>query len=142
MSDLYIVLRRRLEAVPEWVYIDSALLRAARERQGFSYETIARQIPVVSKTYERYEKAGRVPRQLLAKIAELLDLEIEEPERTRIMVEPAEPRGSVRDEISSLRTEIRELDQKLDVALGQRLDRIEQEIRTLTRVLDADLTRP
>jgi predicted transcriptional regulator len=84
MSDLYLVLRSRLEAVPEWVFIDSDILRAARERRGLSYETMARTLPVSSKTWERYEKAGRVPRQSLTKIARELDLEIEEPVRRRV----------------------------------------------------------
>jgi predicted transcriptional regulator len=84
MSDLYLVLRSRLEGVPEWVFIDSDILRAARERRGLSYETMARTLPVASKTWERYEKAGRVPRPLLAKVASQLDLEIEEPIRQRI----------------------------------------------------------
>jgi transcriptional regulator with XRE-family HTH domain len=84
MSDLYLVLRSRLESMPEWVYIDSDILREARERRGLSYETMARTLPVSSKTWERYEKAGRIPRPLLAKAAGVLELEIEEPIRRRI----------------------------------------------------------
>src|SRR4051812_6752460 len=84
MSDLYIVLRSRLEALPEWVFIDAAVLRTARERKGLSYETMARAIPVSAKTWERYEKAGRVPRHMVARIAAPLGLEIEEPEPQRV----------------------------------------------------------
>jgi DNA-binding transcriptional regulator YiaG len=56
MSDLYLVLRSRLAAVAEWVYIPTDVLREARERKGLSYETMGRVLNVSSKTYERYEK--------------------------------------------------------------------------------------
>lgn len=84
MSDLYLVLRSRLATVPDWVFIDTSTLEQARKRKGYSYETTARELHVSSKTWERYEKAGRVPRGLLPRIAELLELEIEEPARARI----------------------------------------------------------
>src|SRR5690348_2408612 len=80
MSDLYLVLRRRLDSVPEWVYLPTSDLKAARDRAGLSYEGLARQLPVSSKTWERYEKAGRVPRHLVPKVARILGLEIETPE--------------------------------------------------------------
>lgn len=98
MSDLYLVLRNRLATVPEWVYIDSSVLEQARKRKGYSYETTARELHVASKTYERYEKAGRVPRSLLRKVAELFDLEIEEPSRPRVA---AITEGSQLDRIES-----------------------------------------
>jgi len=81
---MYLVLRSRLHAVPEWVYIDTAVLENARKRRGLSYETMARKLPVSSKTWERYEKAGRIPRPLVAKVADALGLEIEEPVQGRI----------------------------------------------------------
>ena len=84
MSDMYLVLRSRLHAVPDWVYIDTAVLENARKRRGLSYETMARTLPVSSKTWERYEKAGRIPRPLVAKVADALGLEIEEPVQRRI----------------------------------------------------------
>jgi predicted transcriptional regulator len=77
VSDLYLILRRRLGNVRDWVEIDSDVLRAARKRQSLSYETVARRLHVSTKTYERYEKRGRVPRELLPNVAEVLELEIE-----------------------------------------------------------------
>ena len=105
MSDLYLVLRRRLEEVSRWAYIDTDILRTARVSRGLSYEAAARLIPTSSKTYERWEKAGRVPVGLVARIGELLDLEIERPARVRVAV--AENEGEhVSDEIAVLRREM------------------------------------
>jgi transcriptional regulator with XRE-family HTH domain len=81
MSELYLILRRRLDLVKDWVPIETAILREARLRLGMSYETVARKLPVSSKTYERYEKAGRVPRESLPRLAEVLELEISQPTR-------------------------------------------------------------
>jgi predicted transcriptional regulator len=81
MSELYLILRRRLDQVKDWVPIETEILREARLRLGFSYETVARELHVVSKTYERYEKRGRVPRESLPKLAEILELEISQPAR-------------------------------------------------------------
>jgi predicted transcriptional regulator len=86
MSELYLVLRHRLPDMTDWVMIDTAVLREARRRLSLSYETVARQLHVSSKTYERYEKRGRVPRALMPALATILELEIEtaEPPRPRI----------------------------------------------------------
>lgn len=124
MSDLYLVLRSRLEAVPEWVFIDSDVLRDARDRKGLSYETMARTLPVSSKTWERYEKAGRVPRSLLAKVAAVLDLEIEEPQRQRVTVETeALDLAAVLERVEGLQSDVSELRalllQALDAARPQ-----------------------
>jgi predicted transcriptional regulator len=81
MSELYLILRRRLDLVKDWVPIETAVLREARLRQGLSYETVARKLPVSSKTYERYEKAGRVPRESFPRVVEVLGLEIDPPAR-------------------------------------------------------------
>lgn len=67
----------------EWVTLGPEM-RQARERLGLSRAAVSRQIPVVEKTYERWEKRGQVPRPFLPTVARLLDLEIEEPDRTRI----------------------------------------------------------
>ena len=61
MSDLYLVLRSRLPVVKEWAILGTKPMKEARLRLGLGYETMARKLPVSSKTYERYEKAGRVP---------------------------------------------------------------------------------
>src|SRR5215210_3526266 len=77
MSELYLVLRNRLEAVTDWVQLGSEVMRAARKEQGLSHESMARKIPVSAKTYERWEKRGAVPVQWVEKAAGALQLEIE-----------------------------------------------------------------
>lgn len=79
MSNLVLILRHRLDDVANWVMVDTAVLRSARQRVGLSYEAVARQIPVSSKTYERYEKQGRVPRELMARLMAILEIEVETP---------------------------------------------------------------
>lgn len=88
MSDLYLVLRRRLEDVADWVELGSDVMRAARHRLGYSYETVGRLLHVSSKTYERYEKRGRVPVALIEQAGRVLDLEIQAPLRDRLTAEP------------------------------------------------------
>lgn len=118
MSDLYLVLRSRLESLPEWVFIDSAVLRSARESEGFSYETMGREINVSGKTYERYEKGGRVPRSLVRKLATVLKLEIEEPAQRRVLVEPEEIRiAALEDLRDHLDRRLDETDRKLEALL-------------------------
>lgn len=134
MSDLYLVLRNRLEAVPEWVFIDTAILRTARERKGLSYETMSREIPVASKTWERYEKAGRIPRPNLARVAEILDLEIEEPARQRVTVgSPAEDREDLIDRLERIEQLMLAFDRRLDTGVMPRLDSIDNALRDVAR---------
>lgn len=77
MSDLYLILRHRLDHVTDWVMVETDVLREARKRVGLSYEAVARQVHVASKTYERWEKGGRVPRPIFPRVAEVLELQIE-----------------------------------------------------------------
>jgi transcriptional regulator with XRE-family HTH domain len=117
MSDLYLVLRHRLEEVStEWVPIPSPILKKARKAKGLSYESLARQIPTSSKTWERYEKAGRVPRSLLPRIADILDLEITEPARQRITASTVSP-----DQL---------------VALAERVEEVLAEVRQLRALVE------
>ena len=110
MSDMYLVLRRRLSDVTDWVELGTETMRNARKALGLSYETAARLIPVSSKTYERWEKAGRVPRHLVPKMAEVLGLEIEIPRLKSV--------------------QIRE-----DDTIADRLDRIEQALDAINGLL-------
>ena|SRR3990167_1312619 len=80
MSDMYLVLRSRLQAVKQWVTIDTAVMKAARDGRGLSYEAVARQIPCSAKTYERHEKRGRVPLEQVDRYAHVLGIEIERPQ--------------------------------------------------------------
>jgi transcriptional regulator with XRE-family HTH domain len=135
MSDLYLVLRNRLDAVPEWVYIDTATLRGAREGKGLSYETTARELHVSAKTYERYEKAGRVPRPLLPALADLFDLEIEEPARRRVAVSPPEEgegRSGLESRLDAIEQLLEGIDRKWDQAdIAGRLVAIEREVAAI-----------
>ena len=85
MSDLYLILRHRLDHVTDWVMVDTDVLKEARGRLGLSHEAVARQFPVSSKTYGRWENAGRVPRADLPRLAEILRLTIEQPDSARRM---------------------------------------------------------
>lgn len=106
----------------EWVLIDTEVLRSARDSRGLSYETMARQLHVSSKTWERYEKAGRVPRPLLAQVADILDLEIEEPAPRKVVIESAEVRIEAIDELKRY--------------LDERLDELAQSVQAIDRKLD------
>lgn len=88
MSDLYLVLRSRLESVTSWVTLGTDVMFRARKAKGLSYEAVARQANVSSKTYERYEKRGRVPEHEVEMFADILGLEIERPARERVTLEP------------------------------------------------------
>lgn len=117
MSDLYLVLRHRLEDVIDWVELGTDVMRDARKRTGLSYESMSRQINVSAKTYERYEKAGRVPRQLLPKIAEELNLEIESPARQRVTVNPPADRETAARDLAELQASVDRIEQLLNTLL-------------------------
>lgn len=146
MSDLYLVLRSRLASVPEWVFIETAILREARESRGLSYESMGRETNVSSKTWERYEKAGRVPRPLVPRVAEVLNLEIEEPGPRRVRLEPPEVRVEALDDLRThvdgrfdeLFSALTALDRKLDTMLIDegRLRELEQRLDRVSTQLD------
>jgi transcriptional regulator with XRE-family HTH domain len=114
MSDVYLVVRHRLSDVVDWAELGVTVMRNARKRKGLSYETMGREINVSGKTYERYEKAGRVPRHLLPRVAAVLDLEIEMSEPQRVVVTPAEETAQrdlveIRASIARIERLVREL---------------------------------
>jgi transcriptional regulator with XRE-family HTH domain len=85
MSELYLILRSRLEAVTNWVPLGSNVMREARDNLGLSREAVARLIPVSAKTYERWEKRGAVPVEWVEKTAGVIGLEVERvPMPTRV----------------------------------------------------------
>lgn len=97
---MYLTLLRRLESVATWVPLGTDVMKAARNAKGASYETIARAIPVSSKTYERWEKRGEVPNDALQRVAEALDIRVERAEKFSLTLpadetggEPAAPGG-------------------------------------------------
>lgn len=91
MSDLYLVLRSRLADVAEWLHVGEDVMRSARNARGLSVESTARQLHIASKTYERHEKRGRIPRHRVSDYARVLGLEITEPERQPVAL----PQGAV-----------------------------------------------
>lgn len=70
----------------EWVELGTETMRTARKAKGLSYESTAHLMHVSSKTYERWEKRGAVPRPTLDLAAEALGLEIEKAEPVRVRV--------------------------------------------------------
>lgn len=100
MSDLYLVLRSRLDAVTKWVTLGTDVMKDARNARGLSYEAVSRQANVSAKTYERYEKRGQVPEHQVEAFAGILGLEIERPIRERVVVQERETEDAV---LSALR---------------------------------------
>lgn len=89
MSDLYLILRTRLEAMAEWVELGAAVMREARLARGLSAEAASRLLNVSTKTYDRNEKAGRWRAHDIGHLAEVLGLEIEaQPVRKVTLAEP------------------------------------------------------
>lgn len=116
---MYLVLRRRLtEVSKEWVVLGMEVMRDARKAKGLSYEGVARQIPVSSKTYERYEKRGAVPVELVDKFAVVLDLEIERPEFRRVVSLPTEEASGEAERLDHLEEQLEGANRRLDRILG------------------------
>lgn len=119
MSDLYLVLRHRLAQVAhDWVQIDGQVLVDARARKGLSREALGALVGVVAKTVERYETQGRVPRALLPRFAEALDLNIEEVPPTTVRINAAAPDRE--KDLAALREELAEVRGMLAQLLRQR----------------------
>lgn len=143
MSDLYLVLHRRLNSVQDWVELGTTVMKTARERLGLSYESVARAVPVSSKTYERYEKRGRVPRPLLPKIAAILQLEVEEPERVRVTLdgETATLPRDLRSQLEGAVDQLGQVGPQLVTAARQLSEALDahEESQAQTRTLVAEL---
>lgn len=115
MSDLYLVLRRRLEDVTDWVELGVDTLKDARKAKGLSYEAMGRQLNVASKTWERWEKAGRVPRHELRRVAKELELEISWPAPVTVDLEDDDD-GATRDlrrEMADIRSQLGRIERLL-----------------------------
>lgn len=122
MSDLYMVLRSRLESVAEWVTLGTDVMLQAMREQGLSHERAARMIPVTEKTWRRWVAKGQVQRRDLPKVVEILNLEIEQPARRRVVL-----REPVGDGVSPA---------KLQEALD-RIAHLEDLVERLLATLDA-----
>jgi transcriptional regulator with XRE-family HTH domain len=100
----------------EWVEVGADVMLAARRRKGAGREVIARKLNVSLKTYERYERTGRVPVHQLKKVAVALGLEIvQDPTPKVVMVKPRDEdrlaaveriARETRAEVMSLRREV------------------------------------
>lgn len=103
MSDMYLVLRRRLNSVAtEWLDIPTDVVKEARKRKGLSYESAARQVPVAAKTWERWEKRGRVPLFHVDKIAQILALEIERPALAPVRLSDGDRLGVLEERVEEV----------------------------------------
>lgn len=121
MSDLYLTLRHRLADVAhDWVEIDGELLVAARGRKGLSREALGAQVGVVAKTVERYEHDNRIPRSVLPRFAEALDLDIQEAGPTPVVI-PAESQSldELTKRVAGVEGELRQLRETLREAIDE-----------------------
>ncbi len=79
MSDLYLELRTRIPVVTDWVAVGAERLAEAQKARGLSNERLAREIPVSTKTWERWKKRGELPADSIPAVAKALNLEIKRP---------------------------------------------------------------
>lgn len=119
MSDIYVVLRSRLESVASWYNLGTDAMEEAQGRMGLSDERLAREIPVSTRTWIRWKKRGQVPVQWLPNVAKVLDLEIERAERVRVSVDDPGTATDRDAEIAALREEVAEVRQVADRILAK-----------------------
>jgi hypothetical protein len=119
MSELYLVLRRRLEAVAEWVQLGTDEMQAAQDRLGLSNERLAAELYVVSKTWERWKQRGMVPRHQLANVAEVLGLEVETPAPVRVTPVPR-GRATRADQLDQIDERLARIEEALGIARSGR----------------------
>lgn len=124
MSELYLTLRSRLEEVTNWVILGQEVMREARDAKGLSREAVGRQLNVSAKTYERWEQAGRVPRNDLARVADVIGLRVEAPFDDHVVVleddEEATPRLAVLEQrVEALERAREEADERIETKLDE-----------------------
>lgn len=76
-------LKTRIPVVTNWVPVGTARLQEAQTATGLSNERLARQIPVSSKTWERWKAKGAIPASSLPAVAKALRLELVDPDEQR-----------------------------------------------------------
>ncbi len=111
MSDMYLVLRSRLEDVQSWTNLGVEAIRDAQRASGLSDERLARQIPVSTRTWIRWRERGQVPSHALDKVAAVLGLEVERQGPTRVQVQddqPADRLAALEAEVAAMREELAE----------------------------------
>jgi len=106
-----------------WVSVPTETLRAARQRLGLSYKTMAEVVPIGMSRYIRWEREGRVGSELFDRIAEVLELDVTRPEPIQVLI--AEPP----DALSMLQ------------ALDRRLEAVETQLGELQTLLRSVLSQ-
>lgn len=131
---MYLVLRSRLDTVKNWVDLGVTVMREARQAKGLSYEAVGRLANVSSKTYERYEKAGRVPGHELVMFASILGLEVSQPTPRPATV--TAPEGPVT--LADIDARLRSLEARVaELPTG---DQLVHGLELLRRAIDAQAT--
>ncbi len=121
MSDMYLVLRSRLEDVQSWIDLGVDVIRDAQKRTGLSDERLARQVPISTRTWIRWRERGQVPTHSLERIAELLQLEVERSQRPRVIVDdlPLDRLGELEERVLSqlegMQTILERLDERVEL---------------------------
>lgn len=103
MSELYLVLKRRLDSVAEWVELGTDEMQAAQNRLGLSNERLAPKLYIASKTWERWKKRGAVPRRELERVASVLGMVVETTQPVTLNLPEG---GATAAEFSRLRSEL------------------------------------
>jgi transcriptional regulator with XRE-family HTH domain len=114
MSELYLVLRSRLDGVVDWVYLDGKVVIDARARKGLGREALGAKLHIAAKTLERYEKRSRFPRAIIPALADELDIRIEQPLTEPLTATVRGPEADAGGEIALLRAALVEVLGKLD----------------------------
>jgi transcriptional regulator with XRE-family HTH domain len=121
MSDLYLVLRSRLEDVQSWVTLGPEVIREAQQRIGLSDERVARQVPVSTRTWIRWRERGQIPAHSLDRVAKVLELEVERSRPVSVVASTDE---------ASL-----PLDARLEQLEGRVLDAVESQQESLDALM-------
>jgi hypothetical protein len=124
MSELELVLRRRLEQVRKGIQVGRETLQAAQDATGLSNEKLARELHVSTKTWERWKKAGEIPSYYVSEVAGVLRLEIERPVHRIPGADPDDRLGELLAGVATLLESSRE-GLELLTALDERLARLE-----------------
>jgi transcriptional regulator with XRE-family HTH domain len=70
-----------------WINMPEGVMRKARLRRGLSVTDVAKSLGVSLKTYDRWERADRIPGNMVTAVAGVLNLDIELPEKARVVLE-------------------------------------------------------
>jgi transcriptional regulator with XRE-family HTH domain len=84
--------------VKGWLPIGEETMISARKARGLSREALGSLIHVTSKTVERWELRGAVPRADLENYAQAVGLDIETPEPVKIKLPPIDDAQTARIE--------------------------------------------